>query len=714
MNHWSQSPNRKAHLGLGKAFWHWLMLATHTLCSLSVVYAQREGESNASSLEVQLAEESAFKAAAAVAGPSVVRVETFGGQQADARSIGTGTGTIIDSDGWILTSGYLLRDNPSAVTVLLQDGTRCAARVSARDFSREIVLLKIDTEQALIAAKPGKLNDASVGDWVLALGRTFGADRLARSNGILSAKHRIWNKAIQTDAKISPLNYGGPLINLHGEVLGILTPLNPGIATEGEVQQWYDSGIGFAIPMQDMIERLESLKSGKSIDAGKLGVRVATRGDYSGPIKIAGVTPGSPAAKVGIRADDILVSIENSSVGTPNEMRHALGPLDAGKTITLTVERAGQKISFSPTLVSEIPTYHQPYLGVTIEQVARKQPQFDTSKPNATTNSDTKSDLEQSETSDPTFAYEPSLVLSGIVVGSPADKAGLRVDDRISALNDERIKTLREFVERFSFLDFRSTHSLEILRDGTSLRLEVALEKQPAEWDQISNLELKTLPTSQPDDTAPIEAPARQRVADIQALKLKDVTNSGFRLAPKNQGDTSLGLLMLLAEAGAVNQKPWVDAYEKICLEQGFVLAVLGSAKPNGWTFEEREVVRRAIQQLKTDYEIDENRILIGGVASGATLSFIVAFEDRKTVRAYLSINGRLPKFATIPQCEPLESLSMLFIGDSEEIPSVVRALDLRGYHAMHCDKTFDEGAPPTPDETSVEVSQWLQWLSTH
>ncbi len=73
---------------------------------------------------------------------------------------------------------------------------------------------------------------------------------------------RVFDKAIQTDCKISPQNYGGPLVDLKGEAMGVLTLLNPAIATEGEVEQWYDSGVGFAVPIEDILERLPILQTG--------------------------------------------------------------------------------------------------------------------------------------------------------------------------------------------------------------------------------------------------------------------------------------------------------------------------------------------------------------------------------------------------------------------------------------------------------------------
>ena len=87
-----------------------------------------------------------------------------------------------------------------------------------------------------------------VGQWAIAVGRTFESDRPNMAVGILSALDRVWGKAIQTDAAVSPNNYGGPLVDIRGRVLGVLVPLSPEAADEMAGVEWYDSGIGFAIP----------------------------------------------------------------------------------------------------------------------------------------------------------------------------------------------------------------------------------------------------------------------------------------------------------------------------------------------------------------------------------------------------------------------------------------------------------------------------------
>ena len=108
-----------------------------------------------------------------------------------------------------------------------------------------------------------------VGQWAIAIGRTFAADQTNISVGVISALNRIWGKAIQTDAKVSPNNYGGALTDIRGRVYGVLAPLSPNNQNALAGTEWYDSGIGFAVPLEDIYARLDHLKSGKDLKPGR-------------------------------------------------------------------------------------------------------------------------------------------------------------------------------------------------------------------------------------------------------------------------------------------------------------------------------------------------------------------------------------------------------------------------------------------------------------
>ena len=105
--------------------------------------------------------------------------------------------------------------------------------------------------------------------------------------GIFSAKGRVWGKALQTDATVSPNNYGGPLVDIRGRVMGVLVPLSPECGRGGAGVEWYDSGIGFAIPLENIETVLPKLRKGQDLYTGVAGVFMQSTNLYAGDTVIA-------------------------------------------------------------------------------------------------------------------------------------------------------------------------------------------------------------------------------------------------------------------------------------------------------------------------------------------------------------------------------------------------------------------------------------------
>ena len=180
---------------------------------------------------------------------------------------------------------------------------RYVAEIVANDQTRMLTLLKlVGVNGKLPVPVAAPKSEMRIGQTALAVGRTLvgRADQMPSvSVGILSALNRIWGKAIQTDAKVSPANYGGPLIDLYGRVQGVLVPASP--RSEGETAgfEWYDSGIGFAIPLEDINRVLPRMLKGTqktpvTLKRGLLGVTMQQAQDmHAAAATIATIAPGS-------------------------------------------------------------------------------------------------------------------------------------------------------------------------------------------------------------------------------------------------------------------------------------------------------------------------------------------------------------------------------------------------------------------------------------
>jgi len=155
-----------------------------------------------------------------------------------------------------------------------------------------------------------------------------------------------------TDANISPANYGGPLLDIEGRVIGICVPLSPREQGPAGGVAWYDSGIGFAIPLDGLGPLLEQMKAGKVIQPGKLGILPAPQPPKGGGVEIRSVQKGSGAEKAGIQAKDIILAVDGQPVADILALRKLLGQHVAGDTVTVKVRRGDDELALPVTLAA--------------------------------------------------------------------------------------------------------------------------------------------------------------------------------------------------------------------------------------------------------------------------------------------------------------------------------------------------------------------------
>jgi serine protease DegQ len=271
----------------------------------------------------------------------------------------SGSGVIVDAaQGYILTNHHVVRGAES-IKVSLQDGRTFNAAVLGSDPDTDLAVLRIPAENL----KQLTLSDSStlrVGDFVVAIGDPFGIGQSATS-GIVSGLDRSSLRAagyqnfIQTDASINPGNSGGALVNLRGELVGINTMIYT--PSGGNV------GIGFAIPSNLAGEVMHQLLAHGQVQRGTLGMdvlditppiaqRLGLAPDSTGVV-VARVIDGSPAHKAGIQARDLILALDGKAVSTAQQLHNAEGLLPVGKTVRLTLKRAGQKMEVTASVEPE-------------------------------------------------------------------------------------------------------------------------------------------------------------------------------------------------------------------------------------------------------------------------------------------------------------------------------------------------------------------------
>lgn len=305
---------------------------------------------------------SAYTQIAETAKPFVVNIESISSSSAITRELkklfpdkdipnrpikGTGSGVIIDSQGFIVTNNHVVAD-ANAVHVTLADGRKYRAQVVGVDPMTDVAVIKIDASD-LKTAVLGDSDQVRVGQIVFAIGSPF---RLGHSlsHGIISGIGRNddidvsidYKNWLQTDAPINPGNSGGPLINTHGEVIG----LNVAIATDSGGHQ----GVGFAIPSNTVRRISSTLKSGAKIVRGYLGVQIQAvdetlAGAYGlkepSGVFIGGVGESTPAAKGGLRAEDIVLAIDGKSIRSREQLQEIVAETKPGSEVAMNVWRSG-------------------------------------------------------------------------------------------------------------------------------------------------------------------------------------------------------------------------------------------------------------------------------------------------------------------------------------------------------------------------------------
>jgi serine protease Do len=263
---------------------------------------------------------------------------------------GPTTGLVVSDDGHVLTSRFQFIPQPASVVATTHDGRQVPLKIVATDYSRQLVLLKAQRSLDIKPAALIPIGEVRVGQWAIGVGRVFRADRVNLSVGIVSAKGRIGGRALQTDAAVSPANYGGPLVDIEGQVLGIIAPLSPSEGTLAGVD-WYDSGIGFAVPLVEISPAIERLKQGEDLYPGKLGIALrAGDAKVDPPVveKLADNHDGD------LQPGDKILGLAGRPVATVDELRRQLSPLYAGETFEVSVQRDGNEVVARVVLVKEV------------------------------------------------------------------------------------------------------------------------------------------------------------------------------------------------------------------------------------------------------------------------------------------------------------------------------------------------------------------------
>ena len=368
-----------------------------------------------------------------------------GGQQ--QKFMALGSGVIIDAaKGYVVTNNHVV-DNANSIKVQLSDGRKFDAKVVGKDPRSDIALIQIQDPRNLTAIKIADSDALRVGDYTVAIGNPFGLGETVTS-GIVSALGRSglnaenYENFIQTDAAINRGNSGGALVNLNGELIGINTAI---LAPDGG-----NIGIGFAIP-SNMVKNLtaQMVQYGQ-VKRGELGIMgtelnselaKAMKVDAQRGAFVSQVMPNSSAAKAGIKAGDVITSLNGKPISSFAALRAEVGSMPIGSKVTLGLLRDGKAVN------------------VSLELQQSSQNQVDSST--------IFSGIEGAEMSNK--GADKGVVVNNVKANSPAARIGLKKGDVIMGANQQPVKNIAELRK---ILDSKpSVLALNIQRGDTSIYL---------------------------------------------------------------------------------------------------------------------------------------------------------------------------------------------------------------------------------------------------
>jgi serine protease Do len=271
-----------------------------------------------------------------------------------------GSGFVVDKDGYILTNRHVV-EGADQISVTLANGKRYDAKLVGKDARTDVALLKVEPKEPLTVLDLGDSDQVEVGEWVMAIGNPFGLGGNSVTVGVVSFKGRDLTLGvrgtsvdmIQTDAAINPGNSGGPLLNTNGQVVGINTMI---ITNGGSAQS---AGVGFSVPINVAKDILPQLRDKGKVVRGWLGVQIQPITEELAKTyklkeargaAISQLTPGAPAEKAGLKAEDVIVAADGRPIRDNGDLSRYIASKAPGATVKLDLVRDGAEKQIAVTL----------------------------------------------------------------------------------------------------------------------------------------------------------------------------------------------------------------------------------------------------------------------------------------------------------------------------------------------------------------------------
>jgi serine protease Do len=363
-------------------------------------------------------------------------------QQAQKREA-TGTGFIVDKNGYIVTNNHVVEAGEKIRVKIHGDQNEYRARVIGTDRETDLAVIKIDAKRPLIAVSIGNSEAVQVGDWAVAIGSPFGLEATVTA-GIVSATGRDsiggpFQHFIQTDAAINPGNSGGPLLNINGEVIGV----NTMIATRAGGSE----GVGFALPVNTVVRVYNDIIRDGRVTRGSIGITFqrdtkpetfrALGVDHG--VIVSEVKDGGPADKAGMKAEDIIVGVNGKGIRDESDFMDRIADLPVGTPATLAVDRDGKKLDLKITIEDRMVVFSDKpeIVGENVQPGGDRQPEA----------TDVKFGISLRPLNDQEVQLSPEkhgVIVTRVEPDSFAEEVDMHERDIIMAINRQPVNSIED------------------------------------------------------------------------------------------------------------------------------------------------------------------------------------------------------------------------------------------------------------------------------
>lgn len=579
---------------------------------------------------------------------SLVQIEMTGGPEGQ---IVRTTGTLIDDQGFLLTHATELQTPPDNILVTDHLGQAHVGKWIAVDHLYNLLLIKTDPIKVTAFSPPLNPDQVAQGQSVVALGKMLDPRSVHVSKGIVSATGRIWGKAIQTDAKISPLNYGGPLLDLQGRLLGILVPLSLEPRQNKSGLQWYDSGIGFAVPLAGYQQRLQQLKQGMDIQQGLSGIQLGTANNNASSFPVERIRVGSPAYGILTEGDQIS-EINGTPINSLSDYYHQYYRLAAGDRMEIRWQRDTETLAATLELVAELEPVEFLALGC--------------------------------------LALETE---TGMEVLASLPVSALKVQDRIVEIHGQPVKNAEQLEAALLTDGLPATLTVTVVRGGTKVELSLTPLSLTG-WLNETNWVQTMLPNPTVDFVASeIEVPGLKVAAQL------------WRPSQPTENVSMPGPCLIFLRDSLLSDDLWKQQWKSWAETFGIPVLICGPQEQK-WTSDDAACVEQYVQQLQADYPqlLGRRRILLTEGDSGAVGSLLLSRKDPLLIGGVFLESeaqaGDLSAWENLPG----QRRMFLNVGPGEDAPRWIPFFQNQKIPAVHLQQ---DGAGPIDWKTTLGIWIW-------